>query len=56
MAGVTWQLGGEAIVDASTAIMFLVALGVLLRFRVNSAWIVLAGAGAGLALSYGGVI
>ena len=39
MAGVTWQLGGDAIVDSSTAILFLVALGVLLRFRVNSAWI-----------------
>jgi chromate transporter len=56
MAGVTWQLGRDAIVDVPTAILFLVALGLLLRFRLNSAWIVLAGAGAGLALSYAGVI
>jgi chromate transporter len=56
MAGVTWQLGREAIIDAPTALLFLVALGVLLRFRLNSAWIVLAGAGAGLVLSWAGVI
>jgi chromate transporter len=56
MAGVTWQLAGDAIVDVPTAVLFLVALAVLLRFRLNSAWIVLAGAGAGLALSYAGAI
>jgi chromate transporter len=56
MAGVTWQLGGDAIVDVPTAVLFTVALGALLRFGLNSAWIVLAGAGAGLVLSYAGVI
>lgn len=44
MAGVTWQLGRQAIVDVPTAILALAALGVLLRWRVNSGWVVLAGA------------
>ena len=43
MAGVTWQLGRSAMVDPFAVALFLVALAVLLRFRVNSAWVVLAG-------------
>ena len=43
MAGVTWQLGRSAMVDPFAAILFLAAFAVLLRFRVNSAWVVLAG-------------
>jgi chromate transporter len=56
MAGVTWQLGREAIVDLPTTLLFVTALVILVWFRPNSAWIVLAGAGAGLGLSYAGVI
>lgn len=48
MAGVSWQLGRAAIVDALTAGLAVAALLVLTRFRVNSAWLVLGGAILGL--------
>ncbi|HLV78621.1 MAG TPA: chromate efflux transporter [Chthonomonadaceae bacterium] len=48
MAVVTWQLGRAAIVDALTGALALASLLILLRFRLNSAWLVLAGALAGL--------
>ncbi|HEX9121913.1 MAG TPA: chromate efflux transporter [Actinomycetota bacterium] len=48
MAGVTWQLARAAIVDVPTAVLGLVAAILLLRFRVNSAWLVLGGAVVGL--------
>jgi chromate transporter len=50
MAAVTIELGRAAIVDWVTATLALAAAVVLLRFdRVNSAWLVLAGALVGLA-------
>lgn len=49
MAGVTWQLGRIAVVDATTAAVALVSLVLLIRTRVNSAWLVAAGATIGLA-------
>ena len=53
MAVVTWQLGVAAIFNGTTAVLA-VASGILLvRFRVNSAWLVLAGAAIGL-LAYMG--
>jgi chromate transporter len=42
MAVVTWQLGKASIVDWETLIVFGVSLIALLRFRVNSAWVVAA--------------
>jgi chromate transporter len=48
MAVVTWQLGRASIVDALTAILFAASLFLLLRFRLNSAWLILLGALAGL--------
>jgi chromate transporter len=48
MAGVTWQLGREAIVDVPTAALTVVAGILLFRFRINSAWLVLGGAVSGL--------
>ena len=50
MAVVTWQLGRAAIVDVPTALLALTSLVLLLRFHVNSAWLVLAGLAVGLAL------
>jgi chromate transporter len=50
MAGVTWQLRREVIVDVRTALLALLAAVPLLRFRVNSAWVVLGGAVLGLGL------
>ena len=51
MAGVTAQLGREAIVDLPTILIACGALAVLLRFRMNSGWLVLAGAALGLLVS-----
>lgn len=56
MAGVTWQLGRAAIFDGLTASLAIVALLILLRFKLNSAWLVLAGGLAGLAAGWLGVV
>ncbi|QYJ15741.1 putative chromate transport protein [Rubrobacter xylanophilus DSM 9941] len=50
MAGVSWELGRAAVVDPATALLALLALALLVRFRVNSAWLVLGGGACGLAL------
>ncbi|MGZ8606551.1 MAG: chromate efflux transporter [Actinomycetota bacterium] len=50
MAGVTWQLAVDAIVDVPAAVLTVVAGAVLLRWRPNAAWLVLGGAVAGLAI------
>ena len=50
MAVVTWQLGRVAITDAWTAALAGVSAFLLLHFRVNSAWLVLGGAVAGVLL------
>jgi chromate transporter len=49
MAVVTWQLGRAALVDWLSALIALTSWVLLVRFRVNSAWLVLGGAGVGLA-------
>ena len=49
MAGVLLQLTQSALVDVFTVVLAAAALVVLLRFHINSAWIILAGALAGLA-------
>jgi chromate transporter len=49
MAAVTWQLGRTAIIDIATAVIAILAFGFLLRFRVNSAWLVVGGALLGVA-------
>jgi chromate transporter len=49
MAVVTAQLGRAAIVDLPTAVTAAVAALLLVRFRLNSTWMVLAGAAAGIA-------
>ena len=48
MAVVAWQLGRASLVDAVTIVLALASLVALLRFRLNSAWLVLTGAAAGL--------
>ena len=48
MAGVTWQLGQEAIVDWVTLLLAVAAAILLFRFKLNSAWLVLAGGIVGL--------
>jgi chromate transporter len=56
MAVVTWQLGRAALIDLWTIGLAVVSAVVLLRWRVNSAWLVLGGAIAGLLLRLGGAI
>ena len=48
MVGVTLQLGQAAITDLPTLVLALISAFVLFRFKINSAWIVLAGGIAGL--------
>jgi chromate transporter len=50
MAVVTWQLAGAAVVDAWSVALAAAAAVLLLRFRVNSSWLVLGGAAVGLAV------
>ncbi len=50
MAVVTWQLGKVSIVDWTTLALFTASLIALLRFRINSAWLIAASALAGLVL------
>ena len=51
MAVVTWQLGRSALVDLPTVTLAVVSGVLLLRYRINSAWLVLAGAAVGILTS-----
>jgi chromate transporter len=44
MAAVTLQLGRAALVDPLTVVVAVAAMGLLLRFKINSAWLVMGGA------------
>ena len=48
MAVVTWHLGRAALIDPLTVALAGTSLTLLLRYRVNSSWLVLAGALVGL--------
>jgi chromate transporter len=48
MAGVTWQLGRASLVDLLTLALAGVALFLLVRIKLNSTWLILGGALAGL--------
>ena len=52
MAVAAWRLGKSAIFDWATAIFFGLAVVLLVRLRVNSGWLVLAGGLGGVALLY----
>lgn len=51
MAGVTLQLGQASLVDIPTVVIGGAALGLLLRYRVNSTWLIIGGAIAGILVS-----
>lgn len=53
MVSVTWSLARTAIVDPLTLALGIGALGVLVRTRVNSAWLILAGGAVGFLLGGG---
>ena len=48
MAGVLVQLGQNALTDILTWVITLLAFLILLRFKINSAWLILAGAAIGM--------
>jgi chromate transporter len=50
MVAVSYQLGRSAIVDWVTAGLAIASAVLLLRFRINSAWLVLGGAAIGIAV------
>lgn len=52
MAAVTIQLGRSAIIDIPTAILAGAGAIMLVRYKVNSAWLVLGGAALGVVLTY----
>jgi chromate transporter len=51
MAVVTWQLGQAAVRDIATALLAMASAVALLRYRVNSTWLVLGGALVGAMLA-----
>jgi chromate transporter len=52
MIMVTWQLSHAAFVDFTTASIGVMGAVILIRFRVNSGWLVLAGAATGVIVSH----
>jgi chromate transporter len=52
MAVVTWRLGRAALVDAVTVLLAVLSAVLLLRFRINSVWLVLGGAAVGLGVAW----
>lgn len=52
MAVVTWQLGASALVDGLTIALTVSAATLLIRWKINSAWLVLGSAGVGLLKSF----
>ena len=47
MAAVSWQLACASLTGAATIVLAIVSLVALLRYRINSAWLILAGAVVG---------
>ena len=48
MAGVTWELGRSGVVDIFTLALAVLSLLLVLRFKVNSIWLILGGAVLGI--------
>ncbi len=48
MAGVTWEIGAEALVDPLTVGVSILALFLLLRYELNAPWLILGGGLLGL--------
>jgi chromate transporter len=48
MAAVTFQLGRESLMDIFTLLLALASLILLMRYKINSTWLILAGAAIGL--------
>jgi len=52
MAAVTWQLGQASLIDPLTIVIALASLGLLVRFKVNTTWLIAGGALLGLLKAY----
>jgi len=52
MAAVTWQLGKTTIIDLTTILLCLFSAVLLIKFRVNSAWLVFGGAIVGIIFNW----
>jgi len=52
MAAVTLQLGGSALIDIPTICIAIVSAALLIKFRLNSAWLVIMGGAAGAAIHF----
>ncbi len=48
MAAVTWQLAQASLIDPLTILIALVAFGLLIRFKINSTWLIAGGAVIGI--------
>jgi chromate transporter len=48
MAAVTWQLGKSSLTDILTVLVALISFVLLIRFKVNSTWLIIGGAIIGL--------
>jgi chromate transporter len=48
MTAVTWQLGRASLIDPITILIALISFGLLIRFKVNSTWLIASGAIIGL--------
>jgi chromate transporter len=48
MGGVLIELGRSALIDVLTWVLALISLAILLRFKINSVWLILAGAVVGV--------
>jgi chromate transporter len=53
MAAVTLHLGRTALVDVPTLLLAAASAGLLIRYRINSAWLVLGGAAIGAFFFWG---
>ncbi|MEO1446513.1 MAG: chromate transporter [Cyanobacteria bacterium J06635_11] len=56
MAGVTYTLSRAALVDGFTVVLAILSAIAVFRFKINSAWLVLAGGAIGLLLHLSGLI
>ncbi len=56
MTVVTWRLGRDAVIDLPTALTAIASAVLLMRFRLNSLWLVLGGAIIGLLVHLTGIL
>jgi chromate transporter len=47
-ATVTWQLGWASLIDPLTVLLAVVSLGLLIRFKVDTTWVMVGGAIVGI--------